>query len=564
MCQIVPNNELWNWTDDKVKVFEDLNQNISNQDFFDFLVKEEYSQYHNYFDWIIGNPPFTALSTKEYKEYVDKLNPKFKFSVKIPDNQLALMFLDASSLLLKNEGNLCFVQKSTSLLYNKNSKEFKGSLFNNFHVYQIIDFTLIKNYLFKSSKGGSASNKRKKPTSVEACAIFYSKKKVADYDILHIVSRLLKNTKDGLFFEFDYYDFYEVTKEDAINNKNIWRCNLLGGNRLNYLVKKLCKDDSYQTSLHNYITNVLKLENDRYAVGFQIASQKEPASFITDKRILLGTNFNTEKLEFTNFASSQKFHRTRNPILYESPLINIKTAIEENHVEIVLHDIDTAFNETIVGVSAPKEKQEDLKKLYNILKRNSKIHVLQTIASSAMFYLGSTMPFQKADIDNWVIPLKSDEIILSNDEKIILNDVLNFIYPSWYKGEKALMNSSNASLQNLVEYSKVLTNQYNLIYERNQFSQKLSKIIEGKYFYALEFSYNDKKDNGLNSIIKNEQDLESILENQVSPNKRINRIIKIYGENSITFIKPKNLRYWLKSIALRDIDDVFNDVLNRN
>jgi len=562
LCQVVPNNELWNWTDDKVKVFENLNQNITNEDFFDFLIKEQYSQYHNFFDWIIGNPPFTSLSSEEYKAYIEKLNPKFKFSVKIPDNQLALMFLEASSLLMKDKGNLCFIQKSTSLLFNKNSREFKESLFNNFHVHQIIDFTLLKNHLFKSSKGISVS-KKKKPTSVETCAIFYSKNKVEDYDTLHIVSRLQKNTKDGLFFEFDYYDFYSVTKEEAMSSETIWRCNLLGGNRLNQLIIRLYDTNNNQTTLQNYIANNLKLENDRFAVGFQIASQKDPADFITDKRVLLGKNFSTKKIEYTHFLDSQKFHRPRKPILYDSPLINIKTAIEKNKIAMVFQKIDTAFNETIVGISAHKEKEKELKKLYNILNQNSKIHILQTVSSSAMFYLGTTMPFQKQDINSWAIPLESDEIVLAKNENIILNDVLDYIYPSWYEGENAVINKNDATLENLMVYAEVLTNEYNLIYERNGLSQKLNKIIEGNYFFAVEFSFNNRNVNPTKPI-KSEEDLERILINQVSPSKRINRIIKVYGDNSITFIKPKNLRYWLKSIALRDIDDVFNDILNNN
>lgn len=563
LCQVVPNNELWNWTDDKVQVFEDLNQNISNEDFFDFLVKEQYAKYYDYFDWIIGNPPFTSLSTKEYRAYTEKLSPKLKFSVKIPDNQLALMFLEASSLLLKEKGDLCFIQKSTSLLYNKNSKEFKESLFNRFHVYQIIDFTLLKNHLFKSSKGISAS-KKKNPTSVETCAVFYSKNKVKDYDTLHVVSRLLKSTKDGLFFEFDYYDFHEVTKDEAISSENIWRCNLLGGSRLNQLVKKLFETNISQTTLQNYIANILELENDRFAVGFQIASEKDPADFITEKRVLLGKNFNTKKTKYTNFLASQKFHRPRKPILYDSPLINIKTAIEKNKIAMVLQEIDTAFNETIVGISAPKEKEKELKKLYDILNQNNKVHILQTVSSSAMFYLGTTMPFQKQDIDNWAIPLDSDEIILSEDERFIIDDVLDYIYPSWYEGEKAKINKDNAELENLLKYSEVFTNQYNLIYKRNGFSQKLNKIIEGDYYYALEFLFDDRNLSSVKEPIKSETDLNHILINQVSHSKRINRIIKIYGDNSITFVKPKNLRYWMKSIALRDIDDVFDDVLTSN
>lgn len=565
LCQVVPNNELWNWTDDKVQVFEDLNQNISNEDFFDFLVKEQYANYHNYFDWIIGNPPFTSLSTKGYKAYSEKLSPKFEFSVKIPDNQLALMFLEASSLLLKEKGDLCFIQKSTSLLYNKNSKEFKEALFNNFHVYQIIDFTLLKNHLFKSSTGISVS-KKKKPTSVETCAIFYSKTKIKDYDTLHVVSRLLKNTKDGLFFEFDYYDFYSITKNDAINSNDIWRSNLLGGNRLSHLVTKLNDTNKNLITLNNYISHNLNLEEDRFREGFVKGTPKgeengknDFCEYIVDKQILTAKNF--DKNHFDRFSRNQKFYRTSSENAFLAPLIVIKEQITKSKLLIRKLHKDTAYDSRIVGISLNSDL--DAENLYNKLIVNERVNALKTIATCSQFFLGSSSVIQKADIENWVIPLESDEVILSEDEKIIIDDVLDYIYPSWYEGEKAKINKDNAELENLLNYSEVFTNQYNLIYKRNGFSQKLNKIIEGDYFFALEFLFDDKNLSPVKPI-KSETDLNQILMNQVSPSKRINRIIKIYGDNSITFIKPKNLRYWMKSIALRDIDDVFDDVLTSN
>ena len=33
-------------------------------------------------------------------------------------------------------------------------------------------------------------------------------------------------------------------------------------------------------------------------------------------------------------------------------------------------------------------------------------------------------------------------------------------------------------------------------------------------------------------------------------------------EKRIIMIKPKQIRFWMKSIALRDADDTFNDILN--
>lgn len=36
----------------------------------------------------------------------------------------------------------------------------------------------------------------------------------------------------------------------------------------------------------------------------------------------------------------------------------------------------------------------------------------------------------------------------------------------------------------------------------------------------------------------------------------------MYSQNRIVLIKPKQLRYWLESIALRDVDDTFDDIIS--
>jgi hypothetical protein len=574
LCQLVPNKELWTWNEDKV--FKDLqNINIHNKDFFDFLVENK--SFHNSLDLIIGNPPFQSLKEdkkiKEYSTITKKLkeNINFEFSVKIPDNQLALMFLEASSLLLKSKGELCFIQKSTSLLYNSGAKEFRNSLFNQFHVYQIIDFTLLKNDLFKSKSrevlddnqkpilDGKGKPKKSKNTSVESCAVFYKKESIEDYTTSHVVSRLLKNTKDGLSFEFDYYDFYDITKEIVLNDNTIWRCNLLGGNRLNHLIKKLNRKNHRQTNLEDYLYNHLKIEKERYGVGFQLASKKENADFITDKRILLGANFNFKNITFTNYSKEQKFHRTRKSILYEYPLINIKTNIEKNRILIINQEEDTAFNETIIGISLPGSQKELLNKLCNILIKNDKVNILNTLSTCSQFFLGSSTPIQKQDIDNWTIPLDGDEINLSFSEKIIMDDVLDYIYPSWYEGEKSAINKKESSNDDLLAFADIFNQSFNSIYKKDSKEQVLKKVYNGKTFYALEFQYGENIE--FEGIIDNEIDINDLIINEFSTNSITKRVMRIYRQNSIFLIKPKNLRYWLKSIALRDADDIFDDMI---
>ena len=575
LCQVVPNNELWNWTEDEVKIFDNLNQNIACEDFFDFLISDKYIRHHGSFDWVIGNPPFVALNDPEYEKYTEKIKEHFTFSIKIPDNQLALMFLEASSMLLKPNADLCFIQKSTPLLYTKGSKDFRGNLFNKFHVHQIIDFTLLKSHLFKSKSkpiidefgkpvlDEKGREKKTNSTSVESCAVFYKNEKTENYNISHVVSRLLNTTKNGLCFEFDYYDFFEITKQQAIEDEGVWRCNLLGGRRLNRLIHKLNQKNSYQTTLEDYVLNHLKIEKEAYSEGFMRGTPKGEKSgknkfcdYIVNKPILNANNFNEDRLP--KFNTDQKFYYTPNEKAFLGPIVAIKEQITKSQLLIRNIKNDVAYDSRIVGISLNGIPQN--RDLYTILKQNERINALKTIATCSQFFLGSSSVIQKADIDNWMIPLQEDHLALSFSEQIIVDDVLDYIYPSWYGAEKAVINKNHSNIDNIKEYANIFSQAFNAIYKKGDKEQKMKRIIEGNSFFALEFYYSNEEFEI--TEIQSESEMQKILCNQTSRNAVLNRILRIYGDNTITFVKPKNLRYWLKSIALRDIDDVLEDMLD--
>ncbi len=583
LCQLVPKNELWTWNEDKV--FKDLqDSNVFSTDFFDFLTEEK--SFHNSLDLIIGNPPFQSLKedkiNKEYSTITKKLKAvlDFEFSVKIPFNQLALMFLEASSLLLKPKGDLCFIQKSTSLLYNSGAKEFRNSLFNQFYVHQIIDFTLLKNDLFKSkgkevldAYGKPKLDKKGKPqkgksTSVESCAVFYKKEfREDDYVTNHIVSRLLKNTKDGLSFEFDYYDFYEIPKQTVLEDETIWRCNLLGGNRLNHLIKKLNTKNKFQTSLKDYILNHLNIDNEAYSEGYMKGTPKGKkdgknfqCDYITNKDVLLVSNFKRKKA--IKLPENFDFYYTPSEKAFLGPLILIRENIFNSNLFFHSYNSDIAYDSQIVGISFAGKNKDDLIKLEDKINKNERINALKTISTCSKFFLGKSSVINKKEIDNWTIPLENDEIKLSDSEKIIMNDVLGFIYPSWYEKEPKI-NKNEATTEELIEFGFVFNETFNAIYKRENKEQKLAKIYEGSTFFALEFEY------GQNNVAKpkfiNQQEsdkqIENLIYNQYERNTLINKVLKIYSPNIITLIKPKKLRFWLKSIALQDSDEVFDDII---
>jgi hypothetical protein len=59
----------------------------------------------------------------------------------------------------------------------------------------------------------------------------------------------------------------------------------------------------------------------------------------------------------------------------------------------------------------------------------------------------------------------------------------------------------------------------------------------------------------------NEQKFTEYFNKQTGVNQSVTRIIKFYHGNTIWFIKPRLMRYWLKSIADRDAIDCINDFL---
>ena len=53
--------------------------------------------------------------------------------------------------------------------------------------------------------------------------------------------------------------------------------------------------------------------------------------------------------------------------------------------------------------------------------------------------------------------------------------------------------------------------------------------------------------------------IESLIKTKYRSNVFLIKILKLYERNKVYLIKPKTLRYWLRSIAIKDADEVFAD-----
>ena len=83
------------------------------------------------------------------------------------------------------------------------------------------------------------------------------------------------------------------------------------------------------------------------------------------------------------------------------------------------------------------------------------------------------------------------------------------------------------------------------------------------HFYITEFNYGSEKKE-IEKIEKTNElagSLKSLITNELGRNFHLQRIIRINERNKFSFIKPKSLRYWLRSIAIKDADEVFSGLI---
>ncbi len=137
----------------------------------------------NDFDLVIGNPPFNRQSFNKLRRDYNLKYPK-----EIPGN-LAMLFLDQSIKLLKDNGLQCLILPASSILYNDGAMKYRSLFMQKYNVAQIIDFTHLRRHLFNKD--------------VATCAVFAKKQRPKkDSQILHIISHRTVNEENKMFFSF--------------------------------------------------------------------------------------------------------------------------------------------------------------------------------------------------------------------------------------------------------------------------------------------------------------------------------------------------------------------------
>ena len=471
LCQMLSPKQIWTEL-----TFQDLGKkNIVQSDFFDFITNEKVDKN---FDLVIGNPPFNPPPKQdgtEYKnsEYFNEVVEKHKIQpYSIKDSNVALLFLQLSTKLLKEEsGLLCLIQPALPLLHKKDNEVFRQELFSYHNVLQVIDFTTHRRILFPSA-------------TIPTCAIFIENSTKKNDEITHVVIRRTNPSKERLYFEIDTYDFHIVKRENASSNY-AWKSNLFGGYRLFNLVERIISGNGYE-----------KVEN------------------VISK---------TETQPITNYSLLKIVKEKTFPAFVKSN--SLKKYFDKYYSFLVAYIAGTSTRQ---GIDRP----------YDVLK--SDFLKLPVIGENTL---------TKADV-------------------ILANDIADYKISEFGNGEKADTNkeiqvkASSKIPNSLVDYSDVYLEAINSVYDVNNKKFRLKTFYNTSACFIMHYEYSNSDITV--EIVKNDNfDLSTLISDK-KQTINIKKISLIYSQNQIFIIKPKQLRYWLKSVALLDVDTTIADIINLN
>jgi hypothetical protein len=535
-----------------------IDETIKSQNFFEYISKNPPTD----FDLVIGNPPFNLQlqNGKEprKKEYFRNLEREcgYKNQIKIPDENPALHFLTKSLTLLKPEAMLCLIQPSGPLLYQKDI-EFKRAIFTKYNLLQVVDFTNLADVLW-----GKAN--------VATAAIFIKNSEPDQEDVVHIVANKTFANINRVFLELDHYDFHSVSKDAVINSPFVWKANLLGGGRLLPLVERLMQTQT----LGSYLKQKSKESNWVFGDGYIKGKPDQelvPEDFEKKKGGYLAAPYLTGSLAFdpedfdeggikkTYLLEAKYFQWPRRPELFQAPLLLIKKNIGKKSIPIFLTEKSISFKNEIIGISAPCEDRPLLENIQNWISNNKTIRFYLSLTSSRSGISRSSSTLLQKDILNIPFSESTKSIGMSAVDNLLITDTLNY---QLINGKQGLIKYGTVS--QIKDFSLTLCRSLNSVYQIKDKSFRLFKIIDAGKYYAVHFEYTNKKyEPKLEATRTPEEYLQISVPTEPRKGKglHIQKILKVYGKDRIILAKPKQLRYWLPSIALRDADEVFADYI---
>jgi hypothetical protein len=381
-------------------------------------------------------------------------------------------------------------------LYNSRITSVRSDFLGEFTINKIFDFVSINGLLDDEN--------------IKAVVIQLQKKPPHDRNkIMHLTFRGTISANERVCFEMDHYDCHYVSQKEAMDNIYVWKANLLGGGRL------------YQLERHLKALPAMK-----------------------------------------DVIKSNKW-------LMQAGLKNLETTENLRHL-VVLSQVDSleavfwegGFLENAeqsIGItSLGNDEKKEIDIFFENIIRNIQIlrACLLLLGSGTLSGEKTTAYTKMKNIMNLPWP-QDGRFDLLPWEAELLDDVRDYMGDYVKYGQKSKLLKTRVADSDLENYSHTFLRLMNKSYPK----MRMRKYVRNTNLVFMFFSFSGMDDplpeiDGCDRV----QMLQSIGSNEQAISLQTLHITRILTGNTLIIVKPDNLRYWIRSIAVRDVDDTIMDI----
>ena len=484
---------------------------------------------------IVGNPPFASkLATdgaqRAYQRYQQEHGT-------LPDKQIAYLFLHESMEMLAPGGVLSMLQQH-NFLYNQRSIEFRRKFIERWDVREILDFISVRGLFTKSGSD----------TKVVG-VIAESKVPPPKRQILHATFRRSGRADAEQGFDIDYYDMHWLPRELVLSHDAVWRCNLLGGGRVLGFVERLKK---FRT-LGQYAS-----EKDwDYGEGYigDARGVSPTAPHITDKPVLPSTAISEAGIDASKITTAleKSIESPRSERRFTPPMLLVREHMDLFHGLWISHYL--TYKNKVVGFCAPKVDDKSLQEIDTWLQSESTPLKAFVAAISIRLFTQKATTLSAIDIYSLPYPAEHD-LNLSTHEQVLVADIVEYYRDIIRLGQKSTAMKERG-VQALPAFNDVFIARINGVYKKNKLRALEEHTWPGVICQPYVFGEGEVDWTGADEL---KGKLDALLREKRGGGLNITRIARLYDGACIYLLKPDWLRYWLRSIALRDADETLADL----
>ncbi len=548
------------------------------------------------YDLIVGNAPWGEDSlTKKAKAWATISTSD---AWPIADKQTGTLFLAKASRLCKADGRICMIQPAGSLLFNVSgpAKAFRKKLFTQYKVDEVVNLSALRFLGIFPEAVGPACIIKMRPSAPDGEAIAYWSPKQTN------------NQEDQAHVVIDEQDLNWIWPEEAADDPIVWPALTWGGQRdlalIRYLKRRFVEIDKY-----------IEQPSER---GFQRG--KEAVGEYSDRlgHPVLECHTTWDSLPVVATASrfplnvNPRFHRPKRMEVFQLPCAIMKKSwtVQESRFKVVAILDDRCqhllFSQSFYGFHARTEERlatftacaNSVLSVYYFYLSSGRMASYRPslrdvdmrglpIPQSSGLSLDSLQKMSSGQIDNAVFGLYE----LNDVHRAMIEDFFRITLPD--NAVKKRKTSRDAVWRS-PHLSTVLETYSDWFLHVLQSGFGSDKNVCATIFRPPDLSdspfcmvgihldwarserirYEDVRDGDLLKVLgQSAQDGHSetlATQTEAIYYRRVSRIYqtlpvrenrRILNVPTVFLIKPNQLRYWTRSAALRDADDIVADIM---